>query len=100
MPALQCRRGLRCQGDGEVKRRTVTDRALDPDLATMHLDDLLNDREAQAGPGYRLGRAASHPAESLEHVADLVARDAKTRACDADQHQAAVRAQEPRHPPP
>src|SRR5438445_8423878 len=97
MAALQWRRGLRCQGDGEMKRRTLTDRALDPDLATMHLDGLLNDREAQTGPGYRLGRATSHPSESLEHVGDLIGRDAKTGVGDADQHEGAVRARRQGH---
>src|SRR5207245_10481345 len=39
------------QRDREVERRAVADRALHPDLASVHLHDLLNDREAQASPG-------------------------------------------------
>src|ERR1700736_1616177 len=72
--------------------RTMADRALNPDLPAMHLDDLLNDREAQAGPGYRLGGAAPHPAEALEDVADFVRRDAETGVGDADEGKSALRA--------
>src|SRR5712692_11089542 len=90
MAALQRRRLLRCQRDGEVERRTVTDRALDPDLAAMHLNDLLNDREAQAGPGYRLGGAAPDPPEALEDVLDLVRGDAQAGVGHADERKPAV----------
>src|ERR1051326_113251 len=38
------------QRDGEVESRPVPDGALDPDLAPMHLHDLLNDGQAEAGP--------------------------------------------------
>src|SRR6267143_913262 len=86
------RRVLRCQWDGGVECRTVTDRALNPDLAAVHLDDLLNDREAQPGPGDRLGGAAPDPPEPLEHVADLVRRDAQPGIGDADEREAAFRA--------
>src|SRR5712692_5616019 len=90
---------LRCQWDGEVECRTVTDRALDPDLSPVHLDDLLNDREAQPGPGYRLGGATSDPAEPLEDVADLVWRDAQAGVGDADERKPAIRACRQGHRP-
>src|SRR6266852_3066650 len=99
MAALQRRRLLRCQRDGEVERRTVTDSALDPDLAAMHLDDLLNDREAQAGPGYRLGGAAADPPEAFEDMLDLVRRDAQPGVGDADERKTAVGAGRQRHRP-
>jgi len=48
MPELQ--RVVGGERDGEVKGRPMTDSAFHPDLAPMHLHDLLNDREAEAGP--------------------------------------------------
>src|SRR2546427_4119606 len=88
MPSLQWRDVLGGQWEGEVKRRSVPDRALDPDLSPMHLHDLLNDREAQASPRYRLCGATAHAAEALEDVADLVRRDAHPGVGDADQRKA------------
>src|SRR2546427_1087377 len=93
------RRVLRCQWDGEVECRTVTDRALDPDLAPVHLDDLLNDREAQPGPRDRLGGAAPHPPEPLENVADLVRWDTKAGVGDADERKPTFRAGRQGHDP-
>src|SRR6202011_1714968 len=77
MPALQWRDVLRRQRESEMKRRTMPDRALNPDLSPMHLHDLLNDREAQASPRNRLRRPAPDPPEAFEHVPDLVRRDAQ-----------------------
>src|SRR5207249_9631397 len=54
MPELQRIRAFGGERDGEVERRAVTDRALHPDLAPVHLHDLLNDRPAEASPGNRL----------------------------------------------
>src|SRR5438876_10240197 len=51
MPELQRVRALRRQWDREVEGRAVADRALHPDLASVHLHDLLNDREPEASPG-------------------------------------------------
>src|SRR2546428_7614895 len=68
----------------------MTDRAFDPDLAAMHLNDLLNDREAQAGPGYRLGGSASDPPEALKDVLDLVRGDAQAGVGHADERKSAV----------
>src|SRR5437588_10696347 len=92
MPELQGFGDLSDQGDGEVERRTVPDRALHPDLAPVHLHDLLNDREAEASPGNRLRGAAADSPEALEHVSDLVLRDADAGVGDADQGEASVRA--------
>src|SRR6476646_3143667 len=89
MTSLQWRDVLRRQREGEVKRRTVPDRALDPDLAPMHLHDLLNDREAQASPRNRLGGAAADPAEALEDMRDLVRRYAHAGVGHADQRKTA-----------
>src|SRR5438309_297013 len=90
MPELQGFGVLSDQGDGEVERRTVPHRALHPDLAPVHLHDLLNDREAKASPGNRLRGAAADAAETLENVADLVLRDADPRVRDADQREIAL----------
>src|SRR6266851_489722 len=63
MPELHRRRDrLRRQWDGEVECGPVADRALDPDLAAVHLHDLLNDRQPKPSPGDRLRRAAAHSA--------------------------------------
>src|SRR5260370_6985351 len=78
----------------------MTDRAFDPDLAAVHLNDLLNDREAQAGPGYRLGGAASDPPEALEDMLDLVRGDAEAGVRHADECKPAVRAGRNGHIPP
>src|SRR5690242_8127139 len=79
------RHGLGRQRDGEVERRAVAERALDPYLAAVHLHDLLNDRQPEASPGYGLGRAAAHAAEALEDVGDLVRGDPEP--CVGDGHQ-------------
>src|SRR5260370_8037365 len=99
MAALYRRRVLRCQWNREMERRTMTNRAFDPDLAAMHLNDLLNDREAQAGPGYRLGRAASDPPEALEDMLDLVRGDAQAGVGHADECKPAVRTGRKGHSP-
>src|SRR3989442_15183255 len=67
MPELQGPGAFRGQGDREMEGRAVPDRAFHPDLAPVHLHDLLNDREAEASPGNRLLRPASATAETLEH---------------------------------
>src|SRR5260370_36642748 len=82
-----------------MDRRPVPNRAFDPDLAAMHLNDLLNDREAQAGPGYRLGRAASDPPEALEDMLDLVRGDAQAGVGHADECKPAVRTGRKGHSP-
>src|SRR5438477_8016645 len=85
MPELQCIRVFRGEWDREVEGRAVADGAFHPDLAPVHLHDLLNDREAEASPGDRLGGAAADPTEALEYVADLVLRYTQTGIRDADQ---------------
>src|SRR5258708_11380158 len=90
MAALYRRRVLRCQWNREMERRTMTNRAFDPDLAAMHLNDLLNDREAQPGPGDGLGGAAPDPPEPLEDMLDLVCRYAQACIGHADQCKSAV----------
>src|SRR5437867_8158441 len=97
MPELQRVRAFRGERDREVERRAVTDRALDPDLAPVHLHDLLNDREAQASPGNGLRGAAANAPETLEHVADLVLRDADAGIGDADKRETPVDAAGERH---
>src|SRR5437868_9804542 len=76
MPELggRCHRFGR-ERDREVECGSVAERAFDPDLATVHLHDLLNDREAEASPSDRLGGSAADAAEALENMADLVRRD-------------------------
>src|SRR4029077_14628267 len=85
MAKLQRGRAFGSEGDREVERGAVTDGAFDPDLASVHLHDLLNDREAEASPRYRLRGAAAHAPEALEDVADLLRRDADPGVGDADQ---------------
>src|SRR6266542_5932597 len=68
----------------------MADGAFHPDLASVHLDDLLNDREPEASPRDRLPRAAAHPAEPLEDVPDLVLRDADAGVADAHERKAAL----------
>src|SRR5260370_36851279 len=90
MAELQRGRAFGRERDREMERRAVTDGAFHPDLASVHLHDLLNDREAEASPGYRLRGAAAHSPEALEDVADLVRRDAETGVRDADQRVTAL----------
>src|SRR5438093_9252171 len=90
MPELQRIRAFGGERDGEVERRAVTDRALHPDLAPVHLHDLLNDRQAEASPGNRLRGAAADPTKAFEDVPDLVLRDADAGVGDADQDVASV----------
>src|SRR5260370_1561051 len=100
MAALYRRRVLRCKWNREMERRTMTNRAFDPDLAAMHLNDLLNDREAQPGPGDGLGGAAPDPPESLEDMFDLVCRDAQAGIGHADHRKSALGARGYGPPPP
>src|SRR5207249_8571273 len=90
MPELQCVRAFGRERDREVEGRAVTDGAFHPDLAPVHLHDLLNDREAEASPGNRLRGAAAYPTEAFEDVPDLVLRDADAGVGDADQDVASV----------
>src|SRR2546430_10016538 len=90
MPELQGFDAFRGERDREVERRAMPDRALHPDLASVHLHDLLNDREAKASPGNRLRRAAAYAPEALEHVADLLGRDADAGVGHAHQGVAAI----------
>src|SRR5438309_2515419 len=90
MPELQCIRVFRGERDREVEGRAVADGAFHPDLAPVHLHDLLNDREAEASPGDRLRGAAADAAETLEHVADLLLRDSDPGVRDADQREVAL----------
>src|SRR2546430_628140 len=83
MPELQRFDAFRGERDREVERRAVPDGALHPDLASVHLHDLLNDREAKASPGNRLRGAAADAPEALEHMRDLVLRDTDSRVADA-----------------
>src|SRR5579864_9063878 len=85
MAELQRGRAFGRERDREVERGAVTDGAFDPDLASVHLHDLLNDREAEASPRYRLRGAAAYAPEALEDVADLLRRDAEPGVGDADQ---------------
>src|SRR5438445_8033643 len=85
MPELQGSGAFRGQGYREMGGRAVPDRAFHPDLAPVHLHDLLNDREAEAGPGNRLRGTAADTAETLKHVADLVLWDADAGVGDAHQ---------------
>src|SRR5437660_11067747 len=87
MPELQGPGAFRGQGNREMEGRAVPDRAFDPDLAPVNLHDQLNDREAEASPGNRLRGTAADPAEALEHVADLVLRDADAGVGDAHQRE-------------
>src|SRR5438093_6863010 len=97
MPELQGFDAFRGERDREVERRAMPDRALHPDLAAVHLHDLLNDRETKASPGNRLRGAAADASETLEHVAYLVLRDADAGVGDADQREAAVDPARERH---
>src|SRR5947199_6657744 len=90
MPELQCVRAFRRERDREVEGRAVADGAFHPDLAPVHLHDLLNDREAEASPGNRLRGAAADPPETFEDVTDLVLGDADTGVRDADQDKASL----------
>src|SRR5213080_2604456 len=90
MPELLGVGAFGAQGDREVERRAVAQRAFHPDLASVHLHDLLNDREAEASPGNRLRGAAADSPEALEDMADLVGRDADARVGDTDQNEAAL----------
>src|SRR5437773_8550671 len=90
MPELQGPGAFRGQGDREMEGRAVPDRAFHPDLAPVHLHDLLNDREAEASPGNRLRGTAAYPTEAFEDVPDLVLRDADAGVGDADQDVASV----------
>src|SRR5256886_6276146 len=90
MPELQCVRAFGCERDREVEGRAVTDGAFHPDLAPVHLHDLLNDREAEASPGDGLRGAAADPTEAFEDVPDLVLGDADAGVGDADQDVASV----------
>src|SRR5438128_2603123 len=85
MPELQGPGAFRGQGNREMEGRAVPDRAFHPDLAPVHLHDLPNDREAEAGPGNRLRGTAADTAETLEHVTDLVLWDADAGVGDAHQ---------------
>src|SRR5262249_59335136 len=58
MAELQGIRALGRERNREVERRAVADGALHPDPASVHLHDLLNDRETKASPGYGLRGAA------------------------------------------
>src|SRR5204862_3217859 len=101
MPELHRGRDrLQGQRDGEVERRPVSDGAFDPDLAAVHLHDLLNDRQPEPSPGDRLGRAAAHAAEALEDVHDLVRRDAEPGVGHGDQGVTALGAAGYRHRAP
>src|SRR5690242_13511283 len=85
MAELQRGRAFGRERDREMERRTMPDGALHPDLASVHLHDLLNDREAEASPGYGLSGATAHAPEALEDVADLLCRDADPGVGDAYQ---------------
>ena len=51
----------------------------DPDAATVHLDDLLGDGEAEAGPALGLGVGVVDLVELLEDALQLLGRYPRTR---------------------
>src|SRR5437762_6235768 len=59
----------------ELEHRTLTDRTLHPGPATVHLDDLAGDRQAEPGALDVTRRARFEPRVSLEDLLDRVRWD-------------------------
>ena len=56
--------------------RSLADPAIDGDIAADRLDQVLDDREAQAGPAHFAAPGLIDPVKPLEDAREVVARDA------------------------
>src|ERR1700745_2869391 len=72
------------QRDCEGERRAFARFALDPYLATMQLDELAREREAQAGPLLLSRVIVPDLPELLEHRCLIFRRDADAGVADGD----------------
>ena len=76
-----------------MKHATRTQGALDPDPATVKLDDVLHDGEAQAGSTRVAGAPLVDPIETLEDVRYIRFGDTGTRVTYADLNRIGQRTQ-------
>ena len=68
--------GFGADGKLHLEGRALAERRFDPDATAVHLDDLLGDGEAEAGPALRLGVGVVDLMELLEDAAQLLSRNA------------------------
>ena len=68
--------------NGHDERAAFTDRALHPHLAAVQLDQLLNERQADARAFVGSGLRALDPMKTLEHPRALVLGNADARVAD------------------
>src|SRR5262249_52977637 len=67
-----------------MEGRALTERRLDPDAPTVHLDDLLGDGEPEAGTALGFGVGAVYLVELLEYAGQLIRGDAGASVGNAD----------------
>ena len=82
-----------------MEGRTLAKARLDPDAATVHLDNLLRDGEAESGAALGLGVGAVYLVELLEDAGELIGRNAGARVGDAHGEMAVGRACRDAHLP-
>jgi len=68
----------------EVEFRTDSNRALDPDSAFVHLDDLASDRQSQARPDHLILGVAFEPLVAPKEAVQELVRDALPVVSHAD----------------
>src|SRR4029077_2827447 len=71
---------------GELERRAFAWLAFDPDAAAVQLDDLLADREAQAGADHLVRLGALESFVAPEHFAEVFGRNADAVIANSDIH--------------
>src|SRR5512141_14466 len=76
--------GCRGERQREMERGTVVLAALGPDPAAVELDELLGDREAEAGAVGLLRERVVEPLERLEQPLEIRLRDADAGVGDGD----------------
>src|SRR5262245_15273550 len=74
---------LGTDGELHLEGRAFSESGLHPDAAAVHLDDLLGDREAEAGAAFRLGVRVVHLMEVLEDARSVLLRNTGTGVGDS-----------------